>query len=147
MLLAASMGATAFQKGLGMIHSLAHPLSTKYGIHHGLANALLMAPALAWQLDARAADFTPDLKARYRRLVRLFPGREADEYGALPDAVAEFRRNVGIRDTLEGAGLRAADVPALAAEAYADPCHRSNPIPVSEADLGAVYQRCLTRGG
>jgi alcohol dehydrogenase class IV len=143
MLLAASMGATAFQKGLGVIHSLAHPLSTRYGVHHGLANALLMPTALRWQLDQKADAFTDDLRRRYRRIARLFPGRaEADET-KLPEAVESFRREVGIRDSLPALGLKREDIPELAREAFADPCHAENPIPVSEADLAAVYARCL----
>ena len=51
MLLSATMGATAFQKGLGMIHSMAHPLSAKYNIHHGLANALLIKFVLEFTID------------------------------------------------------------------------------------------------
>ena len=143
MLLAASMGATAFQKGLGMIHSLAHPLSTRYGIHHGLANALLMPVALAWQLEERAAVFTDDLRGRYRRVARLFPGRAQAVHRDLPEAIRAFRAEVGITDTLPARGLRREDIPGLAREAFADPCHALNPIPVTEADLGAVYARCL----
>ncbi|MDP6569683.1 MAG: iron-containing alcohol dehydrogenase, partial [Candidatus Marinimicrobia bacterium] len=51
MLLAATMGATAFQKGLGMIHSMAHPLSAKHGLHHGLANALLIPSSLEFTIQ------------------------------------------------------------------------------------------------
>ena len=51
MLLAASIGATAFQKGLGMIHSMAHPLSAEYNIHHGLANALLIKFGLEFTIE------------------------------------------------------------------------------------------------
>ena len=143
MLLAASMGATAFQKGLGMVHSLAHPLSTRYGIHHGLANALLMPVALAWQLEERAAAFTDDLRGRYRRVARLFPGRAQADHRDLPEAIRAFRAEVDIKDTLAARGLRREDIPALAREAFADPCHALNPIPVTEADLAAVYARCL----
>ena len=51
MLMAATMGATAFQKGLGMIHSMAHPLSAQYNIHHGLANALLIKFCLEFTIE------------------------------------------------------------------------------------------------
>jgi alcohol dehydrogenase class IV len=144
MLVAATMGATAFQKGLGLVHSLAHPLSAHYGIHHGLANALLMPVALAWQIAERAREFSDDLRGRYRRVVRLFPGREGADWRDLPEAIAVFRMEVGIRETLPDLGLKREDIPTLAAEAFKDPCHTQNPIPVTEADLAAVYERALT---
>jgi 4-hydroxybutyrate dehydrogenase len=143
MLLAASMGATAFQKGLGVIHSLAHPLSTRYGIHHGLANALLMPTALAWQLEEKADEFTDDLRDRYQKVARLFRGRAQARPGDLPEAVRAFRTRVGIEDTLEERGLRREDIPALAREAFADPCHALNPIPMTESDLADIYLRAL----
>jgi alcohol dehydrogenase class IV len=143
MLLAASMGATAFQKGLGVIHSLAHPLSTRYGIHHGLANALLMSPALAWQLEEKADEFTDDLRERYQRVARLFRGRAQARPGDLPEVVAAFRSRVGITETLAQRGLRRDDIPRLAHEAFTDPCHSLNPIPLTEPDLASMYERCL----
>jgi len=141
MLIAASMGATAFQKGLGMIHSLAHPLSTRYGIHHGLANALLMPPVFAWQLDAKRDQFSDDLHARYQRVARLF----ASDAGAadLSPAIAGLCKRVGIEQTLAGLGLVDADIPALAAEAFNDPCHSLNPIAMTTDDLAAAYRACL----
>lgn len=141
MLIAASMGATAFQKGLGIIHSMAHPLSTHYGIHHGLANALAMPTALAWQLEAKAAGFTDDLNRRYARIAGLF-GKSAP--ADLPGAIADLCAAVGITDTLPGLGLRKEDIGSLAREAFADSCHQSNPIPISEADFAAVFTRCLS---
>ena len=146
MLLAASMGATAFQKGLGVIHSLAHPLSTRYGIHHGLANALLMPTALAWQLEEKADAFTDDLRERYQRVARLFRGRAQARPGDLPEAVRAFRTRVGIEDTLEERGLRREDIPSLAREAFADPCHSLNPIPMTESDLADSTRARLARG-
>jgi 4-hydroxybutyrate dehydrogenase len=143
MLLAASMGATAFQKGLGVIHSLAHPLSTRYGVHHGLANAMLMPDALRYQLEEKADAFTDDLRDRYQRVARLFRGREKAGPGELPEAVRAFRTRIGIEDTLPQRGLRREDIPELAREAYADPCHSLNPIPLSRDDLEAMYERCL----
>jgi alcohol dehydrogenase class IV len=143
MLLAASMGATAFQKGLGVIHSLAHPLSTRYGIHHGLANALLMPTALAWQLEEKSDEFTDDLRDRYQRVARLFRGRATARPGDLPEVVTAFRTRVGIEDTLAERGLRREDIPALAREAFADPCHSLNPIPLTESDLADIYTRAL----
>lgn len=141
MLLAASMGATAFQKGLGVIHAMAHPLSTRYGVHHGLANALLMPPVLGWQLERKTAHFTADLWARYARVARLFGSvRDAAD---LPAAIADLCRRVGITETLADHGLRREDIPALAGEALADAALQGNPIGLTRDDLAAAYERCL----
>src|SRR5690606_26157677 len=69
MLLAASMGATAFQKGLGMIHSLAHPLSSECGLHHGLANALMLPKSIAFLENAK---LNSEQKSRLARVLNLF---------------------------------------------------------------------------
>ena len=63
--------------------------------------------------------------------------------GDLPEVVTAFLTRIGIEDTLPERGLRREDIPKLAREAYADPSHVLNPIPVTEADLAAVYERCL----
>jgi alcohol dehydrogenase class IV len=144
MLLAAAMGATAFQKGLGCVHSLAHPLSTHYNIHHGLANALMLAPALAWQLEHKRSAMSADLSGRYARVARLFPGHEAAGAAELPRAIADFVRSVGITETLASSGVRADDLDSLADEAWDDPCHRENPIPLARADLRAIYASLLS---
>lgn len=141
MLLAASMGATAFQKGLGVIHSLAHPLSTRYGIHHGLANALLMPPVFRWQLETKRDQFSDDLLARYGRVARLFDSTAAA--ALVPDLIERLCGRVGIDQTLPQLGLVEADIGVLAAEAFADPCHASNPLAMTEADLAAAYRACL----
>lgn len=140
MLLAASMGATAFQKGLGMIHSMAHPMSTHYDTHHGLANALLMPEALAWQLANKRDSFTDALLARYERVARLFGKETADE---LPGAIAQMCRQVGIDTTLAEAGLSESDVASLADEAFADICHQSNPIALTRDDFVSAFTYCL----
>jgi 4-hydroxybutyrate dehydrogenase len=148
MLCAASMGAAAFQKGLGMVHSLAHPLSTRYGIHHGLANALLLPVALGWQVEERAAELSDDLRARYARVSSIVSLGAVADPRALPGLIASFCEQVGIRQTLAELGLRPDDVPSLAAEAARDGCHLGNPIPVGESDFAVVYLRCLgPRGG
>ncbi len=143
MLLAASMGATAFQKGLGVVHSLAHPLSTHYGMHHGLTNALLLPPALDYQAKERGEELSPELRGRWRRAVRLFPGQDRAEPESLPGAIADFNRRIGLADTLAKLGLRREDIPHLSREAFEDPCHQENPLPMTRKDLALIYERCL----
>lgn len=140
MLLAASMGATAFQKGLGIIHSMAHPMSTHYDTHHGLANALLMPKALAWQLEARRDAFTDDQLARYTRIAGLFGKSSADD---LPGAIDEMNRRIGITGTLVECGLCAEDIDSLADEGFGDICHQGNPIALTREDFVAAFKSCL----
>jgi 4-hydroxybutyrate dehydrogenase len=143
MLLAASMGATAFQKGLGVVHSLAHPLSTRYGMHHGTTNALLLPPALGYQIEVRGKELSNALRGRWQRAARLFPEGERARPEDLPGAIAAFNRRVGLSESLPALGLRREDIPALAHEAFEDPCHQENPLPMTEKDLALIYERCL----
>ena len=142
MLLAASMGATAFQKGLGLVHSLAHPMSTHYGTHHGLANAILLEPVLGWQIANRAVDFSDDLQLRYGKVAQLFAGAGAD-WQSLPKLLGNFVRSLGLNTSLVDAGLLESDLESLSAEAFADGCHATNPIEVTQSEIKAIFASCL----
>ncbi|HXN33095.1 MAG TPA: iron-containing alcohol dehydrogenase [Polyangiaceae bacterium] len=131
MMKAAMMGAVAFQKGLGACHSLAHPLSSEKGLHHGLANALCLPAvvdfnqsAAAAKLDRIRAILTPDEKT-------------------CGDGLRKLRKRVGLPDGLRAEGVSEADVPALADKAIEDACHRSNPRPVTREDLARLYKDSL----
>ncbi len=128
MMKAAMMGAVAFQKGLGACHSLAHPLSSEKGMHHGLANALCL-PAVV-EFNERAVH------ARLER-IRTIVGPRARHCA---DAIRELRRHVGLPEGLAAEGVTEADVPKLADKAAEDACHRSNPAPVTRDDLAALYR-------
>ena len=131
MMKAAMMGAVAFQKGLGACHSLAHPLSSEKGLHHGLANALCL-PAVV-EFNEAAAD---------RKLERvrgiLDPGAPS-----CADAVRALRRRVGLPGGLAAEGVAETDIPKLSAKAFEDACHRGNPRPVTQGDLAALYGASL----
>lgn len=139
MLLAASMGATAFQKGLGMIHSLAHPLSSECGLHHGLANALLL-PASVKFLEACPLD--EDQRQRINRVQSLF-AEVGLEKESLSVSCAEFFESLGIELGLERHGVKAADLELLADKAHKDGCHQTNMLPVGREQLLKVYQEAL----
>jgi alcohol dehydrogenase class IV len=130
MMKAAMMGAIAFQKGLGACHSLAHPLSSEHGLHHGLANALCLPSVIAFNHDA-----VPD---RVRRVGALL----GDPNDAVA-AVTGLRTRVGISGGLAGAGIREEHLPPLAKKALEDACHRSNPRPCSESELLELYRASL----
>lgn len=131
MMKAAMMGAVAFQKGLGVCHSLAHPLSSEKGMHHGLANALCL-PAV---LDFNNIT-VPDRIERVRRVLDV-------QATSLSNAVRTLREKVGLPTGLGAEGITKADIPKLADKALEDACHRSNPRPVQREDLAKLYELSL----
>lgn len=133
MMKAAMMGAVAFQKGLGACHSLAHPLSSECGLHHGLANALCLPAVVAFNEQA--------VTERVLHASLLLGG--SAEPGACAAAVAAFRRRVGLPDGLRAAGVEEARLPALADKAMEDACHRGNPRPCTRDDLLGLYRASL----
>lgn len=139
MLLAASMGSTAFQKGLGMIHSLAHPLSTRHDIHHGLANALLLPFGIRFLEDA---DLNEEQDCKIARVRSIFAERGLDK-GTLSESCKSFVADLGIELGLSAHGVTEQDLAGLGDEAFDDPCHEFNMIPVNRDDLLAVYRAAL----
>jgi alcohol dehydrogenase class IV len=131
MMKAAMMGAVAFQKGLGACHSLAHPLSSEKGLHHGLANALCL-PAVVDHNESA-------VHARLDRIRRILDERAAS-CGA---ALRALRKRVGLPEGLRAEGVSETDVPKLADKAFEDACHRLNPRPVTRDDLAALYRASL----
>ena len=131
MMKAAMMGAVAFQKGLGVCHSLAHPLSSEKNLHHGLANALCL-PAVV--------DFNnvtvPDRVERVRRIVDLTAT-------SLSNGLRALREKVGLPSGLAVEGVTKADIPKLADKAIEDACHRSNPRPCTRDDMVKLYELSL----
>jgi len=132
MMKAAMMGAVAFQKGLGACHSLAHPLSSEKGLHHGLANALCLPAVLRWNLSAIAAE-------KRERLARALDGAGDDVAATL----VALRERIGLPGGLKSEGVTEADIAKLADKAFLDACHRSNPRPVTRDDLATLYRASL----
>ena len=137
MQMAASMGAVAFQKDLGMVHSLAHPLSARHGTHHGFANALMLPDSMAF---IEAADLTASQQQRIQTIRTLFgeAGRSGD---SLADETRMWFKELGIKFGLKNHNIPADDLGNLADEAFLDTCHATNLIPVTRDDLAAVYKR------
>ncbi len=132
MLAAASMGAVAFQKGLGAMHALAHPIGGLLDSHHGLTIAIVMPYVLARNRPAIEGEL-----ARLERMLDLDPG------GFL-DWVLTLRADLEIPPTLQGLGMGPEHVAVLAPRAAADPSAGGNPIALGEADYAALYRQALT---
>jgi 4-hydroxybutyrate dehydrogenase len=125
------MGAVAFQKGLGACHSLAHPLSSEKGLHHGLANALCL-PAVVEFNEEVVAD-------KLERVRRILDGTA----GSCAEALRALRKRVGLPKGLRAEGVREEDIAMLSEKAFEDACHRSNPRPASREDLATLYRASL----
>jgi alcohol dehydrogenase class IV len=131
MMKAAMMGAVAFQKGLGACHSLAHPLSSVKGLHHGLANAICL-PAVV--------EFNePAVHERLERIRRLLDPSAP----TCAHAVRNLRGRVGLPEGLRTEGVGEADLPKLSDHAFEDACHRCNPRPTTRDDLASLYRASL----
>jgi alcohol dehydrogenase class IV len=129
MMMASMMGAIAFQKGLGATHSLAHPLSSDCGMHHGTSNAVLLPFVLEFN---RAA-----VGERLAVLAAQFGG------GDIAERVRELNRRVGIAPRLAAYGVTESLLPALAEKAFEDGCHQLNPRPCTREDLLGLYRAAL----
>jgi alcohol dehydrogenase class IV len=134
MLVASSMGATAFQKGLGAMHSLSHPCSANLNTHHGLTNAVVMPYVLEWNREA--------LEDRTARLAAWL-GLAERSYAGVLKWVLELRRTIGIPKTLADLGLREEHARTFAPQAYADPSTGGNPVPMTERGFEQLYLRCI----
>ena len=130
MLVAASMGATAFQKGLGSIHSVSHVLGALYGTHHGLANAVILPYGLTQN--------TRFIDGRMAGLCRAV-GLAGEDTAAFVDHVVDLRRALGIPHSLEELGIETADAREIGQRAFADPSTATNAGPVDAADLENLF--------
>ncbi|MGB7159809.1 MAG: iron-containing alcohol dehydrogenase [Tepidisphaeraceae bacterium] len=134
MLIAATMGGIAFQKDLGAAHSLAHPLSAICGLHHGLANALVLPAVMKFNAQRK-----PWL---YERVGKAMGLTNADD-DATVQAVESLLRGVGITGGLRGQDVTDVQLDALADAAFADGCHQTNPVPVTRDDLRRLYEEAM----
>ena len=134
MLVAASMGATAFQKGLGAVHSISHPAGAMYGVHHGLANAVLLPYVLKFN--------RPAIEDRMTRLARLL-GLNDPGFDAVMAWILELRETLGIPHSFAEAGVPEDDADTLAEAAAKDPTAPGNPVPVDAAALKGIFLDCV----
>jgi alcohol dehydrogenase class IV len=131
MLAAASMGATAFQKGLGGVHALAHPVGSWFDTHHGLTNAVLLPYVMAYNQHA--------IEAKCATIARVL-GLPDPGYGAMFEWVLSLRRTLGIPHTLAEIGVGVEQAHVIGSEAEKDPSAGGNPIPVDAAALERIFR-------
>jgi alcohol dehydrogenase len=133
MMAAAAMGATAFQKALGAIHALSHPVGALYDTHHGLTNAVFMPYVLNFNRPA-----IEDKIARLAAYLGLAP-----TFAAFLTWVLELRELIGIPHTLAGLNLDDQQFERMSRMAAKDPTAAGNPIPLDAAALRRLYADAL----
>ena len=140
MLVAAAMGAVAFQKDLGVVHSLAHPLSTLCGMHHGLANALCLVAGMKFCATRKPGIYRRVGLACGLEVLKCSPA-EADQQTIA--FIADFLARIGLNTRLSEHGVKREQLEALVAQAVDDPCHKTNVVPVTADDFRNLYLEVL----
>jgi len=133
MMMASMMGAIAFQKDLGAVHSCAHALGAVCDLHHGLANALMIDTVLAWNYDTVPAKFD-----ELAHVCGVAGGGKA-----FVPWLRELKASVGIQGPLSRHGVKAEHLPRLVEIATADICHQTNPRPCTAADFEALFKAAM----
>ena len=129
MLMASMMGAIAFQKDLGAVHSCAHALSTVADLHHGLANGVMIDHVMRFNRSAAEAKMT-----------------ELARVAGVPDLIewlGKLKSTIGIPAKLGALGVKPEQVPRLVEIALADICHQTNPRPCSKQDFEQLFATAL----
>ena len=134
MMIASLMGAVAFQKGLGVVHSLAHPLSSLLDTHHGLANAVNLPYGMQFNIGG--------FEDRFRSMARTMELKE--ETGeAVVEHLFALNKQIGMPVKLGAIGVKEEHIETLSDLAVADFCHPNNPKPVTREDFKNLYTGAL----
>ena len=134
MQMVAAMGAIAFQKDLGAAHSLAHPLSSEFGIQHGLANAIVLPSVIRFNGETDSQQ--------YQRVAAALEIEAGDDpAGSCADFIDQFNASIGIDQHLSDLDVDQGALKLLAKKAFEDPCHATNPRKCSEQDLYDLYTK------
>jgi alcohol dehydrogenase class IV len=132
MMMSSMMGAIAFQKDLGAVHSCAHALGAVCDLHHGLANALMIEPVMRFNLEA--------VPAKFAELGHVVGAGSAE---AFVPWLAALKARIGIPTGLAAVGVKRDQIPALVAIAIKDICHQTNPRPCTEADFARFFEQAI----
>ncbi len=134
MMAAAAMGATAFQKGLGAMHALAHPIGAMHGAHHGMTNATLMPYVLKFN--------RPAIEPRIARLA-AFLGLKPS-FDAFQAWILELRAAIGVPHTLLALGVPTTDAEKIAEMAIHDPSAGGNPVELTKSAALELIEAAAT---
>ena len=133
MMMASMMGAIAFQKDLGAVHSCAHALGTVNDMHHGLANGIMIDHVMRFNRDAA--------REKMAELARVCgAGSSADDFVSW---LAKLKERIGIPARLGGKGVTRANIPQLVEVAINDTCHQTNPKPCTAEDFERIFSEAL----
>lgn len=136
MLLASLMGAVAFQKGLGVVHSLAHPLSSLLDTHHGLANAVNLPYGMRFNYEG--------FEGRFDRMAQALGLGSGDGAGnGVIKYLFKLNEKLELPTRLSQIGVNESHIEELSRLAEADFCHPNNPKPVSREDFEKLYKEAL----
>ncbi|PWT74546.1 MAG: alcohol dehydrogenase [Bacteroidetes bacterium] len=130
MMIASLMGAVAFQKGLGVVHSLAHPLSSLLDTHHGLANAVNLPYGMRFNIGGQ--------EERFRKIARVME-LSSENGEAVVNFLFELNQKIGLPIRLNAIGVKPEHIETLSDLAVNDFCHLNNPKPVSRQDFKELY--------
>jgi alcohol dehydrogenase len=133
MMSAAAMGAVAFQKGLGAIHALSHPVGAVYNTHHGMTNAVVMPPVL--RMNRPAIEERIARAAAYMGISGGFDG--------LYDYVLKLRADLGVPDKLAELGVGRDRIDEMTAMALEDPSAGGNPVKMTSENTKALFEACI----
>ena len=134
MLIASLMGAVAFQKGLGVVHSLAHPLSSLLDTHHGLANAVNLPYGMEFNIEG--------CEEKFRKIARTLELKDETGKGVV-NYLFELNNKINIPHKLSSIGVKQEHLNTLADLAIADFAHPNNPKPVTRDDFFNLYTKAL----
>lgn len=137
MLLAATMGAIAFQKDLGASHSLSHSLSAVCGLQHGLANAVCLPVVMKFNLDVAKKEYA--LLPPYFGIDTF--DMSAEQAAAIAiDQIKQLNSRIGIPASLKEVGVKADQFDEITEKAFLDPCHSTNVKACSKSDLRELLE-------
>ncbi len=135
MLMASAMGATAFQKGLGLNHSIAHALGVFYDMHHGMANAAVLMEVLKYNLPAGCVK---------QKLASLGPLMKTESRAeSVLDTIEKWLVALGMPIKLAHLKISSRDIPEIERYALEDPCCPSNPRKVAAGDVARIMEKLL----
>ena len=133
MMAAALMGATAFQKGLGAVHALSHPVGALYDTHHGMTNAVFMPYVLNFNRKA--------IEERIKRLAAYIGLRPS--FRAFVDWLLRLREEVGVPHTLAALGVDSGRIDKIVAMAVKDPSAGGNPVAFDKRAARTIFRRAM----